>query len=211
LIDDSDLVLNFNDMGILSGHPNGNAQGSRGGGARGGYHVIPGPSQHNHRGQFAPPNRGRGRGRGAYTPIPVIMGPPPATPPRVKAHQGGHPFFRGRGGGLGFILSPERPGPKNWDLATRPLLKPIKFVRAKERLFEADSEELLKAHKMPPLPSKLVSIIQGPSLILSQSTNWIRRRKHLRRHSRKAGKSRLSCPRTITLGKTLQFLVWRMR
>jgi hypothetical protein len=146
-------------MGILSGAPNGAAHSSRGRGARGARHFIPGPMQQNHRGLYTPPHRGRGRGRGGYIPMPIVMRPPPFTPPRPKPHQNGHPFFRGRGGGLGFVLSPERPGPKNWELSTRPLLKPIKFVRAAERLFEADPEELLQAHKMPPLPSMALYFI----------------------------------------------------
>lgn len=155
------LVIDFNDMSALSGTPSSSNRGSRGqGGYRGfgAHHIIPGPPQQNYRGQSTPPYRGRGRGRGGYTPIPVVIAPPPSTPPRSKQQQNGHtkhPLFRGRGGGLGFILSPERPGPKNWDLATRPLLKPIKFIRAKERLFEADPEELLQAHKIPPHPSTL--------------------------------------------------------
>ncbi|KAG8819399.1 hypothetical protein FRC17_010467 [Serendipita sp. 399] len=60
---------------------------------------------------------------------------------------------RGRGGGLGFVMTTERTTVKNWNLATRPLLKPIKFVRAAQRLFEADPEELLQAHQIPPHPS----------------------------------------------------------
>lgn len=157
------LVIDFNDMSVLSGISHGSNSGSRGrGGARGfgAHHIIPGPPQQNHRGQSIPPYGGRGRGRGGYTPIPVVVGPPPGTPPRAKPQQNGHhtahPIFRGRGGGLGFVLSPEKPGPKNWDLSTRPLLKPIKFIRAKERLFEADPEELLQAHRIPPHLSTLM-------------------------------------------------------
>ncbi|KAG8818391.1 hypothetical protein FRC19_010674, partial [Serendipita sp. 401] len=69
------------------------------------------------------------------------------------------PVHRGRGGGLGFIMTTttttttDRTIVRNWNLSTRPLLKPIKFVRAAERLFEADPEELLQAHEIPPHPS----------------------------------------------------------
>jgi hypothetical protein len=90
--------------------------------------------------------------------MPVVAIQPPVTPRRSKAQNNFSPPFRGRGGGLGFVVSPERPVIKNWDLATRPLLKPIKFVRAKERLFEADPEELLQAHKIPPHPSMLYHV-----------------------------------------------------
>src|ERR1700743_2973153 len=128
-------------MSALSDPPNGAIRGSRGRGARGvrgGRHFVPGPSQPNHRGVYRPPYRGGGRGRASYTPIPVVMAPPPSTPPgprRSSQSQNGRPLVRGRGGGLGFVISPERPDPKNRNLSTRPLLRPVNFVRAKERLF----------------------------------------------------------------------------
>jgi hypothetical protein len=70
------------------------------------------------------------------------------------------PAFRRKEGGLGFDNSPDpntKPvgnGSSRWDPATRPLLKPIKFVRAKERLFEANPDELLQAHELKPHPSQ---------------------------------------------------------
>jgi hypothetical protein len=146
------LVIDFHQMGVLSEMTNGSYRG-RGGPAVFGMHQI------NGRGQPFAPERGgrgrgrgnpRGRGRGQYVPIPVFAPPPPQTPPnrgKQKKNQN-----RGRGGGLGFVVSPERSIIKNWDLSTRPLLKPIKFVRATERLFEANPDELLQAHQIPPHP-----------------------------------------------------------
>jgi hypothetical protein len=54
---------------------------------------------------------------------------------------------RGRGRGLGFRAAEERP--KILNPYNRPLLIPPVFVRAKERLFEVDPEELLRAHEVP--------------------------------------------------------------
>ncbi|PVG02341.1 hypothetical protein CPB86DRAFT_725314 [Serendipita vermifera] len=144
------LIIDFNNMGILSAMTNNSYRGRWGRGVH----------QHNGRGRPFTPDRGRGRGRGnlrgpgrgGYVPIPVVMPPPPRTPPPNRGKRKQKQASRGRGGGLGFIASPERPMIKNWDLATRPLLKPIKFVRAKERLFEADPDELLQAHQIPPHP-----------------------------------------------------------
>jgi len=70
------------------------------------------------------------------------------------------PAFRSKEGGLGFDnrhgpnSKPISNGSTRWDPATRPFLQPIKFVRAKERLFEADPDELLEAHELKPHPSQ---------------------------------------------------------
>ena len=198
-------------MSVLSGTPSSSNRGSRGrGGARGfgAHHIIPGFPNGHQRGNFTPPNRGRGRGRGGYTPIPVVMGPPPGTPPprskqQKNGHQNVHPLFRGRGGGLGFVLSPERPGPKNWDLATRPLLKPIKFVRAKERLFEADPEELLQAHKMPPLPSMSRYRVSYLRSDFYQPISWTHKPKCSQKYLKNKSGRHLQCLQREILGKIL--------
>jgi hypothetical protein len=78
-----------------------------------------------------------------------------------------------KGGGLGFDKGPgpnTKPvgnGGGRWDPATRPLLKPVKFVRAKERLFEADPDELLQAHELKPHPSQCFEV--SSSLYLCQT------------------------------------------
>jgi hypothetical protein len=161
------MVLDFNNMGALSGLTTGHSNQSRGRG-RGGFNVNAPEFKPQFQRGAPPAFRGRGRGRGGYVPLPAVVVPAPVTPKRGKQQNGPSSSFRGRGGGLGFVASPERPVVKSWDLATRPLLKPIKFVRAKERLFEADPEELLQAHKIPPHPSMLCCYVFSELLNLSR-------------------------------------------
>lgn len=145
------LVLDFKNMGVLTEASNVPIQG--GGAYRGGRGRANGNfASHRGRGQWQP----RGRGRGSFFPTGRDLGMPspgPAFRGRSSPSPAMTPAFRGRGGGLGFVTSPERLPPRNWDMKTRPLLRPIKFVRAAERLFEADPEELLQAHEIPPHPS----------------------------------------------------------
>ena len=96
-------------------------------------------------------NTRRGRGRGVLLLYDVEYLDPYAPPNHNPSSA-----FRSKGSGLGSGTSPD-PGSKlasngsgRWDPATRLLLKPIKFVRAKERLFEADPDELLQAHELKP-------------------------------------------------------------
>lgn len=98
-------------------------------------------------------NAPRGRGRGAFPLYAANY-----LDPYTHSNHSPSPALRSKGGGLGFDSSP---GPNSkpidsgrWDPATRPFLKPIKFVRAKERLFEADPDELIQAHELKPHPSQ---------------------------------------------------------
>ncbi len=158
-------VFDFNNMptlDALSGQkPNFRGRGR----GRGGPHrAIPRggpvlPVNPHHHPVFVPRatngshNAPRGRVRGAF---PLYDGD--YLDPYTHPNHNPSPALRSKGGGLGFDNSP---GPNSmpvssgrWDPATRPFLKPIKFVRAKERLFEADPDELLQAHELKPHPSQ---------------------------------------------------------
>lgn len=100
-------------------------------------------------------NAPRGRGRGA---LPLYDAG--YLDPYTHSNHTPSPALRSKEGGLGFDKSPgpnSKPvgnGSGRWDPATRPFLKPIKFVRAKGRLFEADPDELLQAHELKLHPSQ---------------------------------------------------------
>lgn len=90
--------------------------------------------------------------------------------PYTYSHHNPSPALRSKGGGLGFG---DKPGPHSkpvgngrspWDPATNPLLQPIKFVRATERLFEADPDELLQAHELKPHPSQCLCVLSSSYL-----------------------------------------------
>ena len=99
-------------------------------------------------------NTPRGHAPGAFPIYDADFLDPYAHPNHTRS-----PALRSKGGGLGFD-NKSGPNPKpvgigrgRWDPATHPLLNPINFVRAKERLFEADPEELLQAHELKLHPS----------------------------------------------------------
>jgi len=159
-------VFDFNSMptlDVLSGQkPNFRGRGR----GRGGLHrAIPrgGPvlpvNPHSHpvfvpQGTNGSHNAPRGRGRGAFPLYDANY-----LDPYTHSNHSPSPAYRSKEGGLGFDYSPgpnSKPvgnGNRRWDPATSPFLKPIKFVRAKERLFEADPDELIQAHELKPQPS----------------------------------------------------------
>ena len=176
-------VFDFNNMPTLDAL-NGQKANFRGRGrGRGGLHraiprggpVLPvNPRSHP---VFVPQatngshNASRGRARGAFP-----FYDSDYLDPFTHSNHSPSPALRSKGGGLGFDNSPgpnSKPiGSGRWDPATRPFLKPIKFVRAKERLFEADPDELIQAHELKPHPSQCFCVSPTYTYV-TQVTIWI--------------------------------------